>query len=155
MPMTLRTLKKRSKQGLPILQRHFPHSLGEVFPAKRGENYHGLVIRCTHGSGDPDQVAGRRRCECSWHPLPGTPMSGGMSGYYEPEWDETTAYGVLQDVVGWNEKPAAMTDAEWADALAIVGWTPATHAERMAALAHELGEMVDEWKSENGEAAGA
>lgn len=146
---TLAELKDWSERALAALQKHWPeHIYGEVFLSD-GDSSHGHLIRCECPRRTADFCF---RCSSA---LPGTPMIGAMSGYYEPEWDETTAYGVLQDVVGWNEKPAAMTDAEWADALAIVGWTPATHAERMAALAHELGEMVDEWKSENGEAAGA
>lgn len=146
--MTLRTLKKRSKQALPVLRQHFPHSLGEVFLAVRGENYHGLVIRCTHGAGDPCRKEGRPHCECTHHPLPGTPMSGGMSGYYEPEWDEHTVYEVLREVLWWTEKPASMTDAEWIAALRIVRMTPAAHAERLAnfervmaaEFVHEAGE---------------
>lgn len=138
MPMTLRTLKKRSKQAQPILERHFSGSLiGEQFPAARGENYHGLVIRCTHGSGDPCLVAGRPRCECTWHPLKGTPMIGGMSGYYEPEWSEQTLYEVLSEVLRWSDKPGTMTDAEWANALRIVGLTPAKHAAEIAAFERE------------------
>lgn len=146
--ITLRTLKKRSKQALPILEKHFPHSLGEVFPAKRGENYHGMVIRCEHGAGDPSLVKDRPRCECTYHPLAGTPMSGGMSGYYEPEWDESTVYEVLCEVLRWSEKPGTMTDAEWAAALRIVGMTPAGQAERMAnferEMAEEFGREVNE-----------
>ncbi|MBP27888.1 MAG: hypothetical protein CL858_29460 [Cupriavidus sp.] len=144
--MTLRTLKKRSKQALPILQKHFPDSLGEVFLAQRGENYHGLVIRCTHGAGDPCRVKGRPRCECSYHPLPGTPMSGGMSGYYEPEWDEHTVYEVLREVLWWTDKPDTMTNAEWAAALRIVRMTPASHADRMANFERE---MAAEWGAED------
>jgi hypothetical protein len=33
------------------------------------------------------------------HPLKGTVMTGGMSGYYQPEWDEETAWETLQDIV--------------------------------------------------------
>lgn len=96
MPMTLRTLKKKSKQALPIMLKHYPRELtGEVFTAERGANYHGRVIRCTHGTGDPCLVKGRPRCECTYHPLKGTPMVGAMSGYYEPEWDERP---VLEDL---------------------------------------------------------
>lgn len=145
MPMTLRTLKKRSKQARPILEKHFPESLiGEQFMAERGASYHGLVIRCTHGSGDPCLVEGRPRCECTYHPLKGTPMIGGMSGYYEPEWSEQTLYEVLSGVLHWSDKPEPMTDAEWARALRIVGLTPAKHAAFTEAFEREAsGECAD------------
>ena len=136
--ITLRTLKKLSKQALPVLQKHYPDALGDVFEAVRGENYHGLVIRCSHGAGDPCLVEGRPRCDCTYHPLAGTPMTGGMDGGYEPEWSEKTVYEVLSDVTWWSDKPASMTDAEWAAALRIVGMTPASHAERMASLNREM-----------------
>ena len=32
-----------------------------------------------------------------YHARKGTIMVGGLSGYYEPEWDETTAYEALVD----------------------------------------------------------
>lgn len=139
--ITLRTLKRRSKRALPILEKHFPHSLGEVFEAERGANYHGLVIRCEHGAGDPCLVKDRPRCECTWHPLAGTMMTGGMSGGEQPEWSEETVYGVLSDVLWWSDRPASMTDAEWVEALRVVGMTPASHAERMSSLDREMREM--------------
>ncbi|MGX9983917.1 hypothetical protein [Methylobacterium fujisawaense] len=132
--MTLRTLKKRSKQALPILQKHYPQvleSLGPVFLAERGENYHGYVIRCTHGAGDvTDRM--RRYCSCSYHPLPGTPMTGEVSGYYEPEWDERPVYQTLVEAVRWHDRPATMTDREWRRTLAITRTSPITEAEMAA-----------------------
>ena len=51
-------------------------------------------------------------------PWKGTVMVGEMSGYYEPEWDEETAYEALQDIVFWHfaemTYPTDATgDAEW------------------------------------------
>lgn len=132
MATTLRTIKKRSKQALPILLTHYPdaaNAAGEMFLAERGENHHEFVVRCTHGVGDPCRVKGRPRCECTYHPLPGTPMFGGMFGYYEPEWDEKTALTVLQDAVLYHDRPAAMTDREWRRTLAISRRQPLTEAD--------------------------
>jgi len=118
--MTLRILKKKSKQALPILEGHYPDQLyGDVFLAERGENSHGLLIRCDHPR--RRTRGGCLRCTC---PLPGTPMIGGMSGYEEPEWDEETAFERLQQAVLWNDRPATMTDREWRRTLAISGVRP-------------------------------
>lgn len=127
--ITLRTLKEKSKQALPILLKHYGLDPASVFLAEAGENYHGLVIRCEHGEGDPSRVPGRPRCDCTSHPLAGTPMTGEVSGYYEPEWDERTTIEALMQRVMWNDRPATMTDAEWAAALTITGVTPVTEAE--------------------------
>lgn len=114
--MNLRILKKLSKRAVPLL-----HQIGEtrtVFPAEKEENYHGMIIRDMtrlerFGSSNTDKMTahlhvatiapkcrqGTRhpyvKCYLSPHPIKGTPMVGGMSGYYEPEWSEETAYGVL------------------------------------------------------------
>ena len=37
-----------------------------------------------------------------------------MSGYYEPEWSERTAYEELRERVLWDDRPRNATDAEWA-----------------------------------------
>lgn len=124
MPITLRTLKKRSKQAVPILVRHYGLDASDVFLAEPGESYHGLVIRCTHGSGDPCRVKDRPRCSCTYHPLGGTPMTGGMSCGEEPEWSERTTLETLQDYLIWGERPATMTDREWQQTLRIARVTP-------------------------------
>lgn len=112
--MNLRILKKRSKQALPILLAHYAHHLPEqMFVAERGENYHGLVIRCKHPK------TKRFGCGCDYHPLKGTPMGGQMQGYYEPEWDEKTALEMLQDFVSEAGRPETMTDDDWDRALRV------------------------------------
>ena len=77
--MNLHKLKVLSERAGPYLPK-----LGdsrEQFRAKTGENYHGLA-----GLNSP-------------HPLAGTLMVGEVSGYYEPEWDEETAWGALYGLV--------------------------------------------------------
>lgn len=117
--MNLRTLKKLSKRAAPYLPK-----IGDTraqFLAEKGENYHGLIIRdmtrlercCsvhtdvinkqTHvATISPKCRVGTRypyvKLSLPCHPLKGTPMVGGVSGYYEPEWDEETAWGAL---VNW------------------------------------------------------
>lgn len=137
---TLAELKGWSERALVVLQKHYPEQIwGEVFLAdpNEGYGYHGLRIRC-----DCQDVSERWGCTRCTLASPGTPMIGGVTGYFEPEWDETTAYGLLSDIVRWEEKPPAMTDAEWAAVLAIVGMTPASHAESMAALEREMSELA-------------
>jgi len=87
-------------------------------------------------------------------------MIGAMSGYHEPEWDERTTYGILQDVVWWSERLVGISDSEWVEALAVVGMTPEAHVERMADLARQIGEdgavwdrMAADWNREHEEAA--
>lgn len=41
--MNLRTLKKRSQEAASILEKHYGD---KTFLAERGENYHGLKVRC-------------------------------------------------------------------------------------------------------------
>lgn len=65
-------------------------------------------------------------------------MIGGMSGYYEPEWDEETVYEALDESLRWSDRPASMTDAEWSAALRIVGLTPASHAKLMEDFEREM-----------------
>ena len=143
-PLTLGALKDLSERVRPILERHFPESLyGEIFLAEEGENYHGLKIEC----GCPKLEGKRHYCPCQSHPLAGTPMLGAVSGYYEPEWDEETLYESFERVIHWTDKPDSMTDAEWAEALALTGMTPASHAERLANLEREMMEAEKVWDS--------
>ncbi|EBA18366.1 hypothetical protein RSK20926_11624 [Roseobacter sp. SK209-2-6] len=118
--MNLRILKKLSKRAAPYLARI--GDTREQFLAEKGENYHGLIIRdlakldrtpschtdiiCkqTHaGTLSPKCRAGSEypyvKLGYPCHPLKGTPMVGGMSGYYEPEWDEETAWTALRNWV--------------------------------------------------------
>lgn len=150
--MTLRSLKKKSKQAVPILLAHYPDAAaeaGEMFAAKRGENHHEFVIRCTHGSGDPSLADDRPRCDCTYHPLPGTPMFGGVFGYYEPEWDEKTAYSVLRHAVMYHDRPATMTDREWRRTLALSNTSPVTEAD-LAAMFGDDDEDVEALRSTAG-----
>ncbi|BAQ44349.1 hypothetical protein [Methylobacterium aquaticum] len=141
--LTLRTLKKKSKQAQPILLKHYGLDPADVFLAERGVNHHEFVIRCTHGAGDL-----RPYCGCNSHPLKGTPMTGGMSGGEEPEWSESTLLGRLMDSVRWCGRPETMSDAEWAQALKISGATPVDYdalvAEMKAADFPDIDQVGDE-----------
>lgn len=112
--MNLRILKKLSKRAAPYLA-----LLGEnreQFKAEKGENYIGSLrgferkhwerMRSVHNEviGDgykypANNGNGYISVRPPNHPRKGTVMVGGMSGYYEPEWDETTAYEALVDVL--------------------------------------------------------
>lgn len=121
--MNLRTLKKLSKRAAPLLP-----LLGdnrEQFRAEAHNNYHGCFIgdrkhwersRChpsydggfsAYGHGRGREIffntrAGRRvvmRPPC--HSRKGTMMVGDVSDYYEPEWDEESAWTALYELV-WN-----------------------------------------------------
>jgi hypothetical protein len=113
--MNLRTLKKLSKRATPILP--LLGDTREQFSAKRYENYTATLIRArkhwergaTVWKDIPepscDRICYRARSgrvismRPPSHPLKGTPMVGGMSGYYEPEWDEETAWDSLSRMV--------------------------------------------------------
>lgn len=112
--MNLRILKKLSKRAAPYLP-----LLGdqrEVFPAEKGENYLSTVIldracwergRSAHGDTLKQREIKKPAADGKgwvWmappdHPLEGTPMIGGMSGYYEPEWSEEDCWYALQNLV--------------------------------------------------------
>lgn len=111
--MNLRILKKLSARAAPYLA-----PLGErrqQFQAEKHDSYHGVVIkdrtcwdrsRChpTY-SGHGDDIVFNTRAgyrivmRPPSHLLKGTAMVGGMSGYYEPEWDEEAAWAVLSHMV--------------------------------------------------------
>lgn len=118
--MNLRTLKKLSKRAavlLPLLGDN-----REQFPSERGDNYHGHLItarkhwdrrRC-HPKYEPrNDYRTKRGAEIlHWtkagrpvlikpptHPRKGTVMVGAVSGYYEPEWDEESAWRALDGLV--------------------------------------------------------
>lgn len=121
--MNLRILKKLSKRAAPYLP-----LLGDnrqQFPAEKGENYHGLIVRdwnrvervsSCHPESDFDErtaavIAPRGRAGSThpyvhlwwpYHPLKGTVMVGEMSGYETPEWSEETAWGALTEIVFWH-----------------------------------------------------
>lgn len=134
--MNLRTLKKLSKRAAPILIAHYGL---EVFIAERGDNYHGLEIRCHH---KPKKC--RRSCDCKWHPLKGTPMVGEMSGYYEPEWSEETAWERLGQLVHWEGRAKTMTDDEWASAMKIARREPVDGDELEAWCRDSLAEAEND-----------
>ncbi|WP_455988978.1 hypothetical protein [Methylorubrum extorquens] len=138
-PLTLPRLKELSERALPILEKHFPELLqDQTFLAEPSDNYHGLVIQCDC---PPDDRAGFTKCDCQWHPLAGTPMIGGMSGYEELEWDEETAHEALAKNLEWINRAAFMTEAEWIEVLAMAGMTPDDHAKRMAWLDGEIASL--------------
>lgn len=116
--MNLRILKKLSKRAAPLLP-----LLGdrrEQFPAEKYDNFTGLLIRerkhfnrqrSPHGDsfkeGEIKRPArdGRGGYVAMWppdHPRKGTVMVGAVSGYYEPEWDEETAWESLIHIVYWH-----------------------------------------------------
>lgn len=91
------------------------HYSTKIFLAERGENYHGVEVYCNHRA--------RKFCRCESHPLKGTPMTGAMSGYYEPEWDERTAWEELVNHVGFGHRPEGMSDTDWEEAKKIARLT--------------------------------
>ena len=130
--MNLRILKKLSKRAAPLLP-----LLGdkrEQFAAEKSENYsgttghdrkhwerhHALYPLYLHGD-----ITYKPRHGEKWivlrepsHPLKGTVMVGEISGYYEPEWSEETAWDSLRDIVYWNftemiDVTDSTGDAEW------------------------------------------
>ena len=121
--MNLRILKKLSKRAAPYLTKI--GDTREQFQAVKGDNYHGLIIwdlskldRCssvhTEVVNSQSHVATiapkcRKNSKHPYvklstpsHPLKGTIMVGGMCGYYEPEWDEETAWTALESWV-WGQ----------------------------------------------------
>lgn len=112
--MNLRILKKLSKRAAPML-----HDLGdhrEQFPADRYDSYTGLLIKCRkhyerirspHASIIHEAEIKRPAADGNGfvgiypphHPREGTIMVGSMVGYYEPEWDEETAWEALCNIV--------------------------------------------------------
>lgn len=148
---TLRTLKKKSKQAREILIAHYGFGHSHFFLAERVDNYHGFRVRCDHRAkpGRRMMLDGILRCDCQSHPLRGTPMTGEVSGYYEPEWDERTALEELQRLVEWGDRPGSMSEREWRRTLAVSGVTPITDADVQAMLRDdeaddEAGEFIGE-----------
>jgi hypothetical protein len=155
--MNLRILKKLSKRAAPLLV-----ALGhgqEQFPAAKDENYHGMLIRDRKHweriSCHPkyEAIAGRDEILFKTqkgklivmrppdHPLKGTIMVGGMSGYYEPEWDEECAWKALSDTVFWT-----FTDYdEEADDL-----KPTRELRTPAAILQAAREMIAESRRQSG-----
>jgi hypothetical protein len=129
--MNLRILKKLSKRAARLLP-----LLGdgrEQFRADRWDNYTGLLIRCRkhyermrsrHATRIREGEIKRPAADgkgfvAMWpphHPRKGTVMVGAVSGYYEPEWDEETAWEALLNRVhdhftDWGEESATPTRA--------------------------------------------
>lgn len=114
--MNLRILKKLSKRAAPLLV-----ALGDTrqqFKAEKWDNYIGTAIWArkhwersrTVWKDIPERKRDEEICYRSRaghvivmripsHPLKGTPMIGATSGYYEPEWDEETAWCALRGLV--------------------------------------------------------
>lgn len=112
--MNLRTLKQLSKRAAPLLPLLGDHR--QQFPARRGDNYHGMFIRArkhfergrsVHADIIRDDMIKKPAADGEgWvymhppsHPRKGTIMVGGMEGYEGPEWYEKTAWEALVDIV--------------------------------------------------------
>jgi hypothetical protein len=113
----LRTLKKLSKRAAPLLP--LLGDTREQFRAKKHENFTSSRIpaqkhwergRSVHsdciGDGEIKKPAADGN---GWvyqrppsHPLKGTVIVGSVSGYYEPEWDEETAWDALEKIVHFS-----------------------------------------------------
>jgi hypothetical protein len=150
--MNLRTLKKLSKRAAPLLPILGDHR--QQFRAERGDNYLKCQItdrkhwergRSVHADCISDrEIKTPARDGNGWvyihpphHPRKGTVMVGAMSGYYEPEWDEETAWDALKDLVyvhftDWGEDDALLTRQ-----LDTVGDFFAAAADMIAELAAE------------------
>lgn len=116
MVQSLRTLKKLSKRAAALLP--LAGDDREQFRAERYENYTGTRISARKHwersgchptyTGWGEQIvretrAGRKVVlSPPSHPLKGTIMVGAVSGYYEPEWDEETAWDALRSLVYWH-----------------------------------------------------
>lgn len=128
--MNLRTLKKLSKRAAPLLV-HLGLSDHQQFRAQKDGNYHDEFIGDRkHWERSPCHLNYQPRSD--WigvngaeivfttragkrivmkppsSPRKGTIMVGGMSGYYEPEWDERSAWDELKQHVishftDWDE----------------------------------------------------
>ncbi len=118
--MNLRILKKLSKRAAPYLP--LIGDTREQFPAETGDNYTKTLIwdrTCwersysAHGDrireGEIKWLARNTSRRFPWcymapphHPLKGTVMVGSMCGYYQPEWDEETAWESFRDWVWWQ-----------------------------------------------------
>jgi hypothetical protein len=136
--MRLRILKKLSTAAVPILEKHYRGQFGALFLAERGSNYHGLHISCRCPK-RADRVAG---CECQHHPLPGTPMVGLMSGYYEPEWEEETAFEWLHKAALWGNRPDGIAENEWAQIMRAARITAADQKVLAEKLERDVREMA-------------
>lgn len=132
--MNLRILKKLSKRAAPLLP-----LLGEnrkVFKCDEGGDIGFYIMdrkhwerMCVHHGGASCQSRPTLKYKVRrgthwivmWAPhdaWPGTMMVGAMSGYYEPEWSEQTAWEALLDIV-WDHFTEleyvtdSTGDAEW------------------------------------------
>lgn len=84
--MNLRILKKLSKRAAPLLP-----LLGDGRQQFAADPDDSGYISTKVESRDKYPMA-----------LKGTIMVGGMSGYYEPEWDEESAWCALRQLVHWH-----------------------------------------------------
>lgn len=112
--MNLRILKKLSRRAAPLLPRLGDNR--EQFRAVRGDNYLKTVIldrkHFERGRSANPTLFGEHMTKWpakdgdGWiymkppsHPRKGTIMVGAVSGYYEPEWYEETAWDALREIV--------------------------------------------------------
>lgn len=115
--MNLRILKKLSKRAAPLLP--LIGDSRKQFSAEPGDSYTGLLImerkhwergRSVHADTlGEHEIKTPARDGRGWvyarppdHPRKGTVMVGAVSGYYEPEWSEETAWEALREAVFWR-----------------------------------------------------
>jgi hypothetical protein len=139
--MSLRILKKLSKAAAPILVKHYAGQYGEAFLSDRHDNHTGLKTRC--------KCKGKKRKRefhyCLYkYPLAGTPMVGATEGYYEPEWEEKTAYEWLHEAVRWQNRPTNASDEEWADIMRVARVTLADQTFITDMLNKQIAELEAE-----------
>lgn len=127
--MNLRTLKKLSKRASPLLgqlgdnREQFRSEKGEgcisILIADRKHWRRGQCYPAYEGRNDWSSPRGAQRLFTTragrtmvmsppYSPPKGTIMVGAMSGYYEPEWDEESAWEALETIVrdhftDWDE----------------------------------------------------
>jgi hypothetical protein len=120
--VNLRILKKLSKRAAPLLpllgddRKQFKAEKGDSYTSVRGHDFkHWERMRSVHGDTFRGTIKYRPKHGRGWiammeppHPLKGTVMVGEMVGYYEPEWEEHTAWEALHRLVieyftDWNE----------------------------------------------------
>nr|WP_295828272.1 hypothetical protein [uncultured Azospirillum sp.] len=135
--MNLRILKKLSKKAAPLLA-HFDIGPDDLFLAEPHECHTGLILEGSRK--DRWHRLATRFGDAPYAPLKGTPMVRRMSGGEETEWDARTALEELAECIRWSDKPATMTDAEWALAQRITRTTPVTQ--------DEIDEMLDDMDDE-------
>lgn len=130
--MNLRILKKLSKRAAPLLpllgdnREQFPAARWENFTHTRGhDRKHWERSRVPYPLDLRGDIKYRPKDGRQWivmrepsYALKGTVMVGETAGYYEPEWEEETAWESLCEIVYWHFVEMVYAtdstgDAEW------------------------------------------